>query len=156
VATTDLKGAQTRISTAPLSPAASAALHRLERAFLPLSLVRAVRRFEAASARRDELAAKRASQMSAAEFDSFKAAHDAVVESVLTLGAAGRLDLIAPAVAASDYRSAEARANELIRAAQSAPMSDLHADDLAHYVDLMAGYRATLADAGRLDLVGGA
>jgi hypothetical protein len=64
------------------------------------------------------------------------------------------LDLVS--LAASDYRAAESRANELIRSAQVAPMSDLHADDLAHYVDLMAGYKATLAAAGRLDLIGGA
>jgi hypothetical protein len=121
---------------------------------LPLSVVRAVRRFEAASARRGELAAKRASRWTPTESVSFTAAHDAIVESVLTLGAAGRLDLITPAVAASDYRAAEARANELIWSAQATGiMSNLHADDLAHYVDLMAGYKATLADAGRLDLI---
>jgi hypothetical protein len=63
-------------------------------------VVRAVRRFEAASARRDELAARGASTLSPAEFDSLKAAHDTIVESVTVLGAAGRLDLIAPAVSA--------------------------------------------------------
>ena len=88
--------------TAPLPPAAVEALARLERAFapLPLYVVRAVRRFEAASARRDALAARGASTLSPAEFDSLKAAHDTIVESVTLLGAAGRLDLIAPAVSA--------------------------------------------------------
>lgn len=67
---------------------------------LPLYVVRAVRRFEAASARRDALAARGASTLSPAEFNSLKAAHDTIVESVTLLGAAGRLDLIAPAVTA--------------------------------------------------------
>jgi len=60
-------------------------------------------------------------------------------------------------VAVARYRSAESRANELIVAARATGcMSDLNADDLAHYVDLMAGSRATLAAAGLLHLVGGA
>jgi hypothetical protein len=63
-----------------------------------------------------------------------------------------RTDL--PVVAVARYRSAEARANELIEIARTGSMSDLDADDLAHNVDLMAGYRATLATVGRLDLIG--
>jgi hypothetical protein len=63
-----------------------------------------------------------------------------------------RTDL--PVVAVARYRSAEARANELIEIARTGSMSDLNADDLAHNVDLMAGYRATLAKAGHLDLIG--
>jgi hypothetical protein len=63
-----------------------------------------------------------------------------------------RTDL--PVVAVARYRSAEARANELIEIARTGSMSDLAADDLAHNVDLMAGYRAALAKAGRLDLIG--
>jgi hypothetical protein len=60
-------------------------------------------------------------------------------------------------VAVARYRSAEARANELIVAARATGfMSDMNADDLAHYVDLMAGAKATLAAAGLLHLVGGA
>lgn len=64
--------------------------------------------------------------------------------------------LPAPApVAVARYRSAESRANALIEAARATgSMSDLNADDLAHYVDLMAGAKATLAAAGRLDLIG--
>ncbi|NUT24324.1 MAG: hypothetical protein HOV77_34660 [Hamadaea sp.] len=58
-----------------------------------------------------------------------------------------------PVVAVARYRSAEARANELIAVALTGHMSDLNADDLAHNIDLMAGYRATLAKAGRLDLI---
>lgn len=80
--------------TAPLPTPAVEALARLDRAFFPLSVVRAVARYEAASARRDELTAIPAAQWSPAEFDSFTATHDALVESVLTLGEAGRLDLI--------------------------------------------------------------
>ncbi|GHC39767.1 hypothetical protein GCM10010348_78890 [Streptomyces anthocyanicus] len=61
-----------------------------------------------------------------------------------------------PVVAVARYRDAEARANELIVSARTGSMSDLDADDLAHNVDLMAGYRTVLAKAGRLDLIGGA
>jgi hypothetical protein len=62
-----------------------------------------------------------------------------------------RTDL--PVIAVARYRSAEARANELIEIARTGSMSDLDADDLAHNVDLMAGYRATLTTVGRLDLI---
>lgn len=55
----------------------------------------------------------------------------------------------------ADYRTAEGRANKLIEAGRAVFLSDLEADDLAHNVDLMAGARATLAKAGRLDLIGG-
>lgn len=80
--------------TAPLPAPAVEALARLELAFAPLSVVRAVARYEDAVAARDELTAIPAAQWSPAEFDSFTATHDALVESVLTLGEAGRLDLI--------------------------------------------------------------
>jgi hypothetical protein len=62
-----------------------------------------------------------------------------------------RTDL--PVVAVAHYKSAEARANELIAIGRTGCMSDLDADDLAHNVDLMAGYRCQLAAAGRLDLI---
>jgi hypothetical protein len=59
-----------------------------------------------------------------------------------------------PAVAVARYRSAEVRANKLIQAArETGCMSDLNADDLAHYIDLMAGCRCQLEQAGRLDLI---
>jgi hypothetical protein len=67
---------------------------------------------------------------------------------------------IAPAIvrAVTVYETAALRATELAAKAVSdeGPLSDLEADDLAHAEDLMAGHRATLAAAGRLDLVGGA
>jgi hypothetical protein len=132
--------------TAPLPSAAAEALTRLERAFLPLHVVRAVIRHEKASARRDELAAKPASQWTPAEFDSFKAAHDAVVESVLALGAADRLDLIAPAVTATRYRDASARC-----------ASASHAGNINGCLaaqDEMRMCRCQLEKAGRLDLIG--
>lgn len=59
-----------------------------------------------------------------------------------------------PADMAARYRAAETRANELIQVARTGRMSDLNADDLAHYVDLMAGAKATLAKAGALHLIG--
>lgn len=61
-----------------------------------------------------------------------------------------------PVVAVARYRKAEARANQLMDIARSGRMSDRDADDLAHNVEVMAGHRATLAAAGRLDLIGGA
>ncbi|WP_020135084.1 hypothetical protein [Streptomyces sp. 351MFTsu5.1] len=112
---------------------------------LPLPIVRAVRRFEAASARRDELAGKPASQWSPAEFDSFKAAHDTVVESVLTLGAAGRLDLIAPFEAATRYRDASARCSAASQAG--------NIERCLSAQDEMRDCLCRLKAAGRLDLV---
>ena len=44
-------------------------------------------------------------------------------------------------------------AGALAGVAAASPMSDLDADSLAHAEDLMAGAHATLADAGRLDLI---
>lgn len=68
---------------------------------------------------------------------------------------AGSCEVTAEMIAAG-YATAEVRANELIQAAQeTGSMSDLNADDLAHYIDLMAGCRCQLKQAGRLDLVGG-
>lgn len=74
----------------------------------------------------------------------------AAVEAMRSLEQA----LTPPAEMAADYRKAEVRANELIQVARTGRMSDLNADDLAHYVELMAGAKATLAKAGRLDLIG--
>ena len=59
-----------------------------------------------------------------------------------------------PAEMAACYGTAEARTSELMAIARTGRMSDMNADDLAHYVDLMAGAKATLADAGRLYLIG--
>ncbi|WP_437022581.1 hypothetical protein [Streptomyces sp. enrichment culture] len=58
-----------------------------------------------------------------------------------------------PVVAVARYEASETRANELIALGRTGRMTDLDADDLAHHVDLMAGARATLAKAGRLDLI---
>lgn len=84
--------------TAPLSPAAEAALHRLDRAFLPLTVVKAVTRYEVAAARYDELIARPASQLSPAEFDSFQAAEQTLAESLGILADARMLHLIDKAV----------------------------------------------------------
>lgn len=82
----------------------------------------------------------------------------------LAAEALARLELrLAPAgVAAAvvTYRKAALRVAALGELADLADagieLSDMHADDLAHAEDLMAGARATLAKAGRLDLIGGA
>lgn len=136
--------------TAPLPADAVNALAPLEAAFLPmpLAVVRAVARYEAATARRDELAEKSVSQWTAAEFDSFTAVHDAIVESVLALGEAGRLDLIAPAEAASRYRYASRHCRKLAKCADF--------DGWLAAQDEMQMCLCQLEQAGRLDLVGGA
>ena len=61
-----------------------------------------------------------------------------------------------PAEIAADYRSQVAHVAELAQLAESGRMTDLDADALAATEDLAAGTRATLAAAGRLDLIGGA
>jgi hypothetical protein len=94
LATTDLIGAHERTRTAPLPPAAEAALHGLDRAFLPLPLIRAVTRYEIAAARYDELIARPASTLSPAEFDSIGVAQQTLAETFGVLAEAGRLDLI--------------------------------------------------------------
>lgn len=144
--------------TAPLPPTAAAALARLERAFVPVSLdvARAVTRYEVATARYDELAARPVSTLSPAEVTAFGDARQTIVEALGELGKAGRLDLIGPAQAASRYRQAAARAVELSTLALLDRMTGLDADDLAHAEDLMAAEKATLTAAGRLDLIGGA
>jgi hypothetical protein len=97
VATTDLIGAPERTrTTAPLPPAASAALSRLERTSIAPAVVRAV----------------------------------------------------------TEYETAALHAVELSDLALLGGLSDLDADSLAAAEDLMAGARATLAKAGRLDLIG--
>lgn len=54
------------------------------------------------------------------------------------------------------YETAAVHAVQLAGVAESGTMSDLDADSLARAEELMAGARATLAEAGRLDLIGGA
>ncbi|MEF9521320.1 MULTISPECIES: hypothetical protein [Streptomyces] len=144
--------------TAPLPPKAAEALARLERAFVPvpLSVARAVTRYEVATARLDELSARSASTLSPAEYTALSDAQQTIDEALYELDKAGRLDLIVPAETASRYRHAAARAAELSTLALLDRMTGLDADDLAHAEDLMAAEKATLTAAGRLDLIGGA
>lgn len=58
--------------------------------------------------------------------------------------------------AVTRYETAAVHAVQLAALAEAGRMSDLDADSLAHAEELMAGARATLAEAGRLDLIGGA
>lgn len=131
--------------TAPLPAPAAEALHRLERAFLSLPLVRAVTRYEVATARYDELVALDARTMTGAQFDSFAAAQQTIAESLATLAAAGRLDLIAPAETATRYRQAASHCRRL----------SAHADydGCLDVLDEMAMCLCQLERAGRLDLV---
>jgi hypothetical protein len=60
-----------------------------------------------------------------------------------------------PTVLAAQYGSAKVRAALLADLADAGhKLSGLEWDDLAHAEDLMAGARAALAAAGRLDLIG--
>ncbi|MER6492664.1 hypothetical protein [Streptomyces griseorubiginosus] len=54
------------------------------------------------------------------------------------------------------YETASVHVVQLAALAESGRLSDLDADSLAHAEDLMAGALATIAQAGRLDLIGGA
>lgn len=81
--------------TEPLSPVALAAMHRIELALASPEIVRAVTRYEVASARTAELSTAMDSRnLSGAEFDSLILAQDVMAASQATLSAAGRLDLI--------------------------------------------------------------
>lgn len=67
-----------------------------------------------------------------------------------------RLVLVFPLVeAVTVYETAAVHVVQLAALAEAGRMSDLDADSLAHAEELMAGARATLAAAGRLDLIGG-
>jgi hypothetical protein len=56
--------------------------------------------------------------------------------------------------AVAAYETAAVHVVQLAARAESGTLSDLDADSLAHAEDLMAGAKATLAKAGRLDLIG--
>jgi hypothetical protein len=134
--------------TAPLPTPAAEALARLESAFapLPLHVVKAVTRYEIASARFDELDARPAASLSIAEVDAYFAAQQTVGEAFTTLAEAGRLDLIAPAEVAARYRWAA------VHCRQAAASADYEA--CADAQDEMRMCKCQLAKAGRLDLIG--
>lgn len=97
MATKNFTGAPARADhTAPLPPAAAEALACLELAFLPvpLEIVRAVTRYEVASARFAELSAREASTLSPAEFGALRAARIRMTASETLLAAEGMLHLI--------------------------------------------------------------
>jgi hypothetical protein len=146
--------------TAPLSAEAAASLAKLERAFLPLHIVRAVTRYEIATARYDELVAKPASELKPAEVDAFGAAQQTIADAFGVLAEAKRLDLIAPAETATRYRQASAHCRELSKAcsgklAYGGEFSDTY-NAIADARDEMRDCLCRLEAAGRLDLVGGA
>jgi hypothetical protein len=134
--------------TAPLPPEASAVLAKLERRFLPLPIVRAVTRYEVATARFDELIARPASELKPAEVDAFGEAQQAIADAMAVLAEAGRLDLIAPAETATRYRQASAHYRDL------AACGDYEGCEYVR--DEMRDCLCRLEAAGRLDLVGGA
>lgn len=70
---------------------------------------------------------------------------------------ASRIEAQFPLIqAATVYETAAVHVVQLAALAEARGLSDLDADSLAHAEDLMAGARAVLAKAGRLDLIGGA
>ncbi|MFE0353616.1 hypothetical protein ACFW2I_08990 [Streptomyces nigra] len=70
---------------------------------------------------------------------------------------ASRIEAQFPLVqAVTVYETAATHAVQLAALAETGDMSDLDADSLAHAEELKLGARATLAAAGRLDLIGGA
>ncbi|HEY9408450.1 MAG TPA: hypothetical protein VIP77_02620 [Jiangellaceae bacterium] len=141
----------TQTPTAPLNPSAATALANLERALLPLDLVRAVTRYENATARYDELIARPASTLSPREFDAVGEAQQAIAESLGILADAGRLDLIAPAETAARYRQASAHCRALVSNPQGVDFKLWLCTQ-----DEMAMCLCQLKQAGRLDLIGGA
>ena len=133
--------------TAPLTPSAATALANLERAFLPLDLVRAVTRYETATARYDELVVRPASSLSPAEFDAVGDAQQAIAKSLEVLADAGMLHLIEPAETATRYRQASAHCRHFAACADF--------DGCLEAQDEMGHCRRQLEQAGRLDLIGG-
>ncbi|MGQ5576296.1 hypothetical protein [Streptomyces sp. ECR3.8] len=134
--------------TAPLPTAASSALARLERAFLPLDVVRAVTRYETAAFRYDELIARPASSLSPAEFDAIRSSQETMTQAFMVLAEFRQTDLLAPLEAATSYRHASAHCRALAEAADY--------DGWLAAQDEMCHFRCQLAAAGRLDLIGGA
>jgi hypothetical protein len=110
-----------------------------------LEIVRALTRYEIASARYDELDARPASTLSPAEVDAFHAAQQTVTEAFCVLAEAGRLDLIEPAETAARYRWASVHCRRLAETADF--------DGCLEAQDEMAMCRCQLAAAGRLDLI---
>ncbi|MFF0166777.1 hypothetical protein [Streptomyces prasinus] len=131
--------------TAPLPSAAAEALARLERAFLPLAVVRAVTRYETAALRFDELSARPASKLSPAEADALRLAQETMTAEFAVLAKAGRTDLLAPLEVATAYRYAAAHCRDL------AAVADF--DGCLAAQDEMAMCRCRLEQAGRLDLI---
>lgn len=135
------------VRTAPLPPAAAKALQSLEHAFIPMPLhvVRAVARYEAAALRYDELIARPASTLSPAEFNSIGEAQQTMADEFAVLAKAGRTDLLRPLEAACRYRSASAHCRALAASADF--------DGCLAAQDEMRACRCQLESAGRLDLV---
>jgi hypothetical protein len=112
---------------------------------LPLAVTAAVAQYEAATLRYDELAAKPV-PLTPADLEAFLNAQGSIFDAVAILADHRRLDLTAPAEAASRYRQAAAHCRDLAAHADY--------DACADTQDEMAMCRCQLAAAGRLDLIG--
>lgn len=113
---------------------------------LPPHVVRAVTRYEIATARFDELDARPASELSAAEFDAMEDAQQTIDEAFFALYEAGRLDLTKPAETAARYRWASVHCRRLVESADF--------EGCAEAQDEMRMCLCRLQSAGRLDLIG--
>lgn len=113
---------------------------------LPPHVLRAVSRYEIASARFDELDARPASQLSPAEVDAYFEAQQTVADALGVLAEAKRLDLIEPAETAARYRWASVHCRRLAASADF--------EGRAEAQDEMRMCRCQLQSAGRLDLIG--
>ncbi|MFF7329693.1 hypothetical protein [Streptomyces sp. NPDC008150] len=116
-------------------------------ALLPPGVAAAVVRYEAATARYDELVARPVEDLSDAELDAIRAAEWAMDEAFNVLADAGQFRLTKPAEIAARYRVASRHCRRL------ATSGRLDFDELLCVQDEMAMCRCQLAGIGRLDLI---
>jgi hypothetical protein len=113
---------------------------------IPPAVADALAQYEAATLRYDNLAAQDPATRTPADLAAFLDAQGEIFEAVVILADHRRLDLTAPAEAASRYRQAAAHLRDL------AAHADYEGCEYAR--DEMSHCRCQLAAAGRLDLIG--
>jgi len=166
MATKNSTGAPKRadhVGTAPLPAPAAEALARREAAFpSPVERLRKqVARLEESlriqcEARDADLATMRDMSLPEAKRAEAEGSFQSAAWEVIWLQGQLR-EYKAELSAALGYATASARAAQLNeRVDGGVKLSALEWDDLAHAEDVMSGTKATLAKAGRLDLIGGA
>ena len=127
---------------------------------IPPAVTDALTQYEAATLRYDNLAAQDPATRTPADLAAFLDAQGEIFEAVVILADHRRLDLTAPAEAASRYRQAAAHCRELSKACGAKLDLDKGGefgglvDALADARDEMGHCHCQLAAAGRLDLIG--